>query len=102
MTVQEKLLTAEEFANLPNEDDQKYELDEGVLVEVSPTKLLHTVLQGAFTYFLQAFIRTNNVAGIIGPELSCRLTSKTLRVPDVGFVSEIRLPNPNLREFIPF
>ncbi|SRR5258708_10101463 len=101
MVAQEKLLTAEEFGKLPNDDDKKFELDEGVLVEVSPTKPRHTVLQGVFTYFLTAFIRTNNLVGVFGPELGCRLTPKTVRVPDVAFVSEARLSNPNLDEFIP-
>jgi Uma2 family endonuclease len=51
MAVQEKLYTADDLWDISHQDDEKrYELDEGVLVEMSPTGDTHTEYEGWLYY----------------------------------------------------
>jgi Uma2 family endonuclease len=102
MTVQEKLLTAEEFARLPG-IDKKRELVKGRLVEeMSPAKPRHSVVADRFWLYLSRHVEQNDL-GLVATELPCILSRDpdTVRVPDVGFVSKKRLEDPNLNEYIP-
>ena len=55
------MLTAEQFDNYPFEEDKRYELDEGELIEMTKPAYEHnrilSVLQGE-TYFTFAFTKT--------------------------------------------
>ena len=101
MVVQERLMTAEEFGAMPD-DGVRRELVKGRLIEMPPPKPRHNILADRFWMFLNTFIESHDL-GFAATELGCKLTSNpdTIRIPDVGFVSKQRLPNPNLDEYIP-
>jgi Uma2 family endonuclease len=105
MVVQEKLLTIEEFAALPD-DGRKYELVRGVLVEkdaeMPGAKPIHNILASLIVHFLFNHILPQDL-GIVSTELGCVLSTETttVRFPDVAFVSKARLPQPDLTQYIP-
>jgi Uma2 family endonuclease len=102
MAVQEKLLTVEEFAKLPDAN-RKRELVRGRLVEeMSPAKPRHSIVADRFWLFISRHVEQNDL-GLVATELLCILSSDpdTVRVPDVGFVSKKRLEHPNLNEYVP-
>jgi Uma2 family endonuclease len=71
MVLRERLYTAKEFkeiAWLPENEGKRLELDDGVIVEIAPSKPVNTVTAGLVIYYLNAFVIPN------------RLT-----VPDGGF-----------------
>lgn len=64
MTVQDKLLTIEEFARLPN-DGKKYDLVKGHLVEVCRPKFIHGRLQSRFARFLDTYADANRLGAVV-------------------------------------
>ena len=89
-----KLLTAEEFAKLPNPiDGSKQELVRGEVITMPPPSFLHGVVQSNISFVLKTFARSSNLgrvtveSGVItdtGPD--------TVRGPDVAYWSFERLP----------
>ncbi|HEY1187483.1 MAG TPA: Uma2 family endonuclease [Gemmata sp.] len=93
-TATKKLLTAEEFAKLPDPiDGSKQELVRGEVVTVPPPSFLHGVVQLNVALLLKTFAKQNGLgrvaveSGVItdtGPD--------TVRGPDVAFWSFERMP----------
>lgn len=89
-----KLLTAEEFAKLPNPvDGSKQELVRGEVVTVPPPSFVHGKVQGRVYFALETYNRATKAgqvtveSGVItdtGPD--------TVRGPDVAFWTFERLP----------
>lgn len=74
-TVQQKLITAEEFMNMPDpKDGSKQELFRGEIITMPPPKGPHGICCATLVFLVGAFVRTNR-AGIV----TCN---------DAGFVSE--------------
>lgn len=91
MAVQEKLLTAEEFAQLPY-DGKKYDLVEGVLIEVCRPNIAHGKLQAEFAYLLKSYVKSHLIGDVV-TETGHILARNpdTVRGPDVAFMSKSRL-----------
>jgi len=87
------LLSFEDFAALPD-DGAKHELNEGVLVTVPPPKPRHGDCQLTLGSALREFVLSRNL-GCVFTETGYRLTPETVRAPDVSFVSNARLQNPD-------
>ena len=93
-TAPTKLLTAEEFARLPNPiDGSKQELVRGEVVTVPPPNFVHGTVQSNVSFALTAFARQTKggrvtvESGVVtdtGPD--------TVRGPDVAYWSFERLP----------
>jgi Uma2 family endonuclease len=101
MNVAEKLMTVEEFAQLPN-DGKKYELVEGVLVEVCRPKPIHGKIQARLTRYLDAYVDEHKL-GMVTNE-SGYITHRnpdSLRGPDVAFISTERLGQHDLTAYVP-
>lgn len=101
MAVQERLVTASEFAALPD-DGKRHDLVKGVVVEVGRPKPRHNKIQVRFARFLGAHVDDNNL-GLVTTEggyVRAR-NPDTVRGPDVGFISNTRLPTPDLDASIP-
>lgn len=98
---QEKLLTAEDLAALP-EDGKRHELIEGILVEMSRPKPRHGVIQVRLSYAVHAFVVRLSL-GLVTTEAGYIVAKNpdTVLGPDVAFISKTRLPNPDLDEYIP-
>ncbi len=101
MALQEKLLTAEEFAAMPD-DGKRHELVKGVFIEVSRPKLLHGRVQVRFASFIGRFVDEHDL-GLTTTETGYVLARNpdTVRGPDVAFVSKGRLEHPDPNEYIP-
>src|SRR2546423_1394071 len=101
MAIQEKLITAEEFAAIPD-DGKRHELVRGVIVEMVRPKPLHGKIQIRFGHFLDEFVDAHDL-GLVTAEAGFLVARNpdVVRGPDVAFISKKRLPNPDLAEFIP-
>ena len=91
-TTAAKLLTAEEFWHLPD-NEKRLELVRGEVVETMPTNGEHGAIVGMFISLLIQWARTAS-AGVVGTETGFILDSDPdiVRAPDVHFVRASRLP----------
>lgn len=91
MLIHEKLYTPEEFfeiAALPENEDRRLELDEGIIVEMTSTRL-NTVTAVRIIHFLTNFVIPNDLGLVTGADGGFVLTAvKRVRRPDVGFISK--------------
>ncbi len=100
MSGTERLVTAEEFARMPEDNLDRYELVEGRLVRMSPVNADHGRTVAQITYLLKAHLK-NRPAGIAVVETGFTLASNpdTVRGPDVAFLRQERAPAPGTRGF---
>lgn len=87
------LLSVEEFAALPD-DGMKHELNEGELITMPPPKPRHGVCQARLTAALIEFASARNL-GQVFTESGYRLSPGTVRGPDISFVRQSRLQDPD-------
>src|SRR6266403_987143 len=78
------LLTLEQFERLPD-DGMRHELDEGELVSTPPPMFLHGKIQSRTAQRLANFVEPRSL-GMVVTESGYRLTSDTVRAPDVSFI----------------
>ena len=101
-TVETKLLTAEEFwewASRPENQQKRYELDEGEVVEMPPPGVLHGVLCAWITHLLWQFAIKRQKGWVCSNDtgLLVKRDPDTLRGPDIMFFDE----NKKLDELSP-
>ena len=87
----ETLLTAEEFAALP--DDRKTELVAGKVIVVPPPAFVHGKVQVEIAFLLRLYLRKHDVGHVLTE--SGVVTTRgpdTVRGPDVSFYSYERVP----------
>jgi Uma2 family endonuclease len=92
-----RLLTAEEFALLPNPDDDSHqELDRGVVVTTPPCDCYHGLCCNEINGRLYSHIRTHNLGhlAINNSGVILERNPDTVRGPDVAFWSRERMPEP--------
>jgi Uma2 family endonuclease len=90
MLIHEKLYTPEEFfeiAALPENEDRRLELDEGVIVEMTSSRL-NTVTAVRIIHFLTNFVIPNDLGLVTGADGGFKLAGGNVRRPDVGFISK--------------
>ena len=91
----EKLYTAEEFweiAQLPENQDKRLELEDGVIVEMGSSSPANTVTAMRIGYFLNGFVIPRDLGYVTGADGGFKVGAKRVRQPDVGFVSKARVP----------
>src|SRR5258708_11407722 len=94
MAVQEKLYTADDLWDISHQDDEKrYELDEGVLVEMSPSGDTHGELAIWLGHLILVHVDTNDLGVVSAAETGYKLSSNPdiVRAPDVGFIAKVRI-----------
>lgn len=94
MVLQEKLYTAEEFweiAQLPENEERRLELEDGVIVDMGSSSPLNTVTAMRIGYFFNAFVIPRDLGYVTGADGGFKLASKRVRQPDVGFISKQRV-----------
>jgi Uma2 family endonuclease len=80
------VLTAQEFDNYPFEEDKRYELDEGELIEMTrPTYQHNRVLGHLFVELTVYFRRTRTGQALLSENLYA-LAPNTRRAPDVAVI----------------
>jgi Uma2 family endonuclease len=95
MVLREKLYTAEEFweiASLPENEDRRLELEDGVIIEMAESKPINTVTAMRIGYFFNAWVIPRDLGFVTGADGGYKLAEKRVRLPDVGFISKERLP----------
>ena len=96
-TTPAKLMTADEFFCLPD-DDKRYELQKGRLIDVGGASPRSSAVAMAIGALLYVFVRQHNLGKVGGADWGARLFANpdTVRVPDVAFVRKERLRNGKL------
>lgn len=100
MTTAKKLMTAEEFAQLPDDDGRRLELIRGEVVELAPGNLEHGHIGIRFGGLLDAYNIAQNLGGYVSgldPGIFLERDPDTVRAPDVCFYMSERVPPPEAR-----
>lgn len=84
-------MSIQEFTALPD-DGMLHELNEGELISMPPPKPRHGDCQAILAFALVNFTRPQDL-GKVYTETGYRLSSNTVRAPDVSFVRKSRLQN---------
>src|SRR5258707_5255852 len=102
-TSQEKLYTADDLWEL-SRDGKSRELVRGVIVDMAPTGVVHSILAMRIGYFLLAYENEHQLGYVTAAEAGYILSTDPtiVRAPDVGFVSKARLKPPIPKKFMPF
>jgi Uma2 family endonuclease len=98
MPAHEPLVTADEFARIPD-DHHRYELVEGRVVRMSPPGARHAVLATRIAALLFRFVESRRL-GTVMTAGGFRLATNpdTVREPDVAVVRRERIPAAGLPE----
>jgi Uma2 family endonuclease len=91
MALREKLYTADEFfeiARLPENEEKRLELEDGVIIEMGSSSRLNTVVAMRIGYFVNSHVIPNDLGYVTGPDGGFKLASGRVRRPDVGFISK--------------
>ena len=80
------LLTAEQFDNYPFEEDKRYELDEGGLIELSRPAYLHNRVLMRLSGELFIYFKNNPSGEVLNSENLYALSGSTRRSPDVAII----------------
>ncbi len=107
MAVQEKLYTAEDLwriSHLPKNAGKRFELIEGVIVEMSPTGWLHGDVAMEIGALIRSYVKAHNLGRVTAAETGFSLTGDSLNVlaPDVGFIAAGRIPEQLPDGYVPF
>jgi Uma2 family endonuclease len=88
MVVQEKLYTAADLEKLA-ESDNRYELVEGVLIEMPPPKREHGLVAASLNAFIFTYVRANDL-GQVTTESGFHLfeSPDTVRAPEIAFIAK--------------
>lgn len=91
MAVVEKLYTAEEFwrlASLPENEERRLELDDGVIVDMGSSSRINTVTAMRIGTFLNNYVIPNDLGYVTGADGGFQLSPRRVRRPDVAFVAK--------------
>jgi Uma2 family endonuclease len=80
------LLTAEEFDNYPFEEDKRYELDEGELIEMPRPAYKHNRVLFKLSGELYVYFEKNPIGEALLSENLYALSPNTRRAPDVAVI----------------
>src|SRR5689334_19093268 len=80
------LLSAEEFDNYPFEEDKRYELDDGELIEMTRPAYKHNRVLQKLLVQLVRYLEENPIGGALISENLYALSPSTQRSPDVGVI----------------
>lgn len=80
------LLTAEQFDNYPFEEDKRYELDEGELIEMTRPAYLHNRILMRLSARLFNYLESNPIGEVLNSENLYALSPSTRRAPDLAVI----------------
>ena len=80
------LLTAEEFDNYPFEEDKRYELDEGELIEMTRPAYKHNIVMQSVLFELMLYFRKHKIGEALLSENLYALSPTTRFAPDVAVI----------------
>jgi Uma2 family endonuclease len=98
MSTCEPLVTAEEFARIPD-DNWRYELVEGRVVRMSLPGARHGALATRIAFLLCEHVDRRNLGVVVTPSgFKLATNPDTVRGPDVAFIRRERIPPAGLPE----
>ncbi len=103
MAVKQRM-TAEELWEMPEVPGKRFELVRGKLREMPGAGVLHAEIVTILLFLLRPFVAERGLGRVYGDGLAyvIRRDPDTVRVPDVSFVSQARLPEGGVPEgFMP-
>jgi len=80
------VLTAEQFDNYPFEEDKRYELDEGELIEMTRPAYKHNRILRKLVVSLDAYLTKHGAGEVLISENLYALSANTRRSPDVAII----------------
>ncbi len=80
------LLTAEQFDNYPFEEDKRYELDEGELIEMTRPAYKHNRVMSTLHLELGIYFRQSRTGEVLLSENLYALSPNTRRAPDLAII----------------
>jgi Uma2 family endonuclease len=80
------LLTAQEFDNYPFEEDKRYELDEGELIEMTRPAYKHNRIVQNLEVDLVVYFRKTRTGEVLNPENLFAISPETRRAPDLSVI----------------
>ena len=86
MSATKTVLTAQEFDNYPFEEDKRYELDEGELIEMTRPTYQHNRVLGHLFVELTIYFRNTRIGEALISENRYALSPNTRRAPDVAVI----------------
>ncbi len=102
MTLLKTRVTVDEFDNftqLPENDDKRFELIEGEIVEITSNSY-SSILAGFFLTFINLYNLQNNLGWVTGADGGYQVGTERY-LPDVGFISKARQPTRPRVTYIP-
>lgn len=104
MSVKQKLITAEEFWEMPEIPGTWLELVDGEVVEVPGAGMLHTLIVALIYKLIDAHVAEHSL-GYAFPDGLAYIVGRDpdrVRIPDVSFLSSERMPEGGILEgFVP-
>ncbi len=96
-----KLMTIEDLEREGTPDDGRYELIEGVLVEMTPSSSRSSRIGGRCVHYLSAHVLPRGLGDVFAADggFAPFPGRQTVRVPDAAFVRADRLPPPDEEGF---
>ena len=85
------LLTADELEQMPDDDSVRTELDEGELITMPPAGLDHGYYETRIVSILEHHVRQHRLGRVYCGDSGFRLSTGTVRAPDVAFVRQERI-----------
>jgi len=79
------LISVEEFDRL-EEEEFRYELDEGELITMTRPRVRHTRIEGNLYFALRSYLEKNPIGEVLGADILYVLGPATKRAPDVSVV----------------
>ena len=77
------MMTAEEFAHMSTAGFEDYELIDGELIRLPSATLRHNIIKDRSSRLAVNYFEQNHIGGAV-TETDCRITSDTVRRPDVA------------------
>ncbi len=100
----EQLITAEQFAEMLGTPGKQYELACGEVVELPGTGYPHATIVKVLFLLLNAFVTTHDL-GEVYPDGLAYIVARapdSVRIPDVSFISKVRVPENGFPGYVPF
>jgi Uma2 family endonuclease len=86
MSATKTVLTAQEFDNYPFEEDKRYELDEGALIEMTRPTYKHNRVLRKLIVALDLYFREHPIGEVLISENLYALSASTRRAPDAAII----------------
>lgn len=100
MSVEQKLITAEELWEMPEVPGKRLELVDGEVVEVPGAGMLHNLIAMLIYELIRDRVRERDLGLVFGDGLGYILSRNPdrVRIPDVSFLSSQRMPEEGVLE----